>query len=152
MISTSAPWEPIWLLDCALAMWAILHFLPDIASSASPDRSGRSLIKCEAHCLTAYITNSDAQIHRDRFTGSLDTRWRTHSLSRYQLHLDERKRLDRFHWSARSYALGIGKALRTCFEQAAKGSSDRECRWREINRRNLTGCKPINSRGAEVVG
>jgi hypothetical protein len=40
-----APWEPIWLLDCALAMWAILQFLPEAVPQAGPERLSRNIIK-----------------------------------------------------------------------------------------------------------
>ena len=40
-----APWEPIWLLDCALAMWAILQFLPEAVPQAGPERLSKNIIK-----------------------------------------------------------------------------------------------------------
>lgn len=41
-----APWEPIWLLDCALAMWAILCFLPEaITPATGHERLSWNMIK-----------------------------------------------------------------------------------------------------------
>lgn len=42
----SAPWEPIILLDCALSLWAILRFRPEVLqlSASSP---GSTIMRCK---------------------------------------------------------------------------------------------------------
>ncbi|KAJ9094097.1 hypothetical protein QFC21_006198 [Naganishia friedmannii] len=44
-----APWEPVILLDCALALWAILRFRPEMLQlcATSP---GATVLRCESIC------------------------------------------------------------------------------------------------------
>lgn len=53
-LMSSAPWEPVILLDCALSLWAILRFRPEVLqlSASSP---GSTIMRCESLIIPVFL-------------------------------------------------------------------------------------------------
>lgn len=73
---SSAPWEPVILLDCALSLWAILRFRPGVLqlSASSP---GSTIMRCKLLIIPVYLDSCSPRLAAGSRSTEYLERWIT---------------------------------------------------------------------------